>query len=125
MNPEVFKKRTKAFALRAIHLVQSLPNTKSSSVIGRQLLRSGPSVGANYRAACRARSSAEFISKMGVVGEECDESIFLMELLVESRQIKPERLSDLMNEGNELFALVVASVTTARLRKNPQSAIRN
>jgi four helix bundle protein len=125
MNPEEFKARTKKFALRVIRLVESLGTTKASGVIGRQLLRSGTSVGANYRAACRARSRAEFISKLGVVEEECDESIYWMELLVESRQMKPSRMDALMNEAGELLAMVIASSKTARAAGNPQSAIRN
>jgi len=76
------KKRTKAFALRVIALVESLPRSRTANVIGNQLLRSGTSVGANYRSACRGRSPAEFVSKMGIVEEEADESLFWMELLV-------------------------------------------
>jgi four helix bundle protein len=125
MNPEDFKARTKIFALRVIRLVESLPNTNVSGVIGRQLLRSGTSVGANYRAACRARSRAEFISKLGVVEEECDESSYWMELLIESRQMKPARLADSMNEAGELLAMVVASSKTTRAGGNPKSEIRN
>src|SRR5580704_4853841 len=125
MNPDEFKRRTKQFALRIIKLVESLSNTKTANVVGRQLLRSGTSVGANYRAACRARSCAEFIAKMGIVEEECDESLCWMELLVESGEMRQSRLSDLMKEASELLALVVASCKTARLRGNPQSEIRN
>ena len=88
MNQNEMKERTKKFALRVIRLVESLPNTKTSNVLGNQLLRSGTSVGANYRAACRAKSTADFISKLSVVEEEADESIFWIELLVESDQIK-------------------------------------
>ena len=128
MTTDEFKKRTKAFGLRVIKLVGQLPRTTVASVIGRQLLRSGTSVGANYRAACRARSRADFISKLGIVEEECDESIYWMELLVESETVKPERLSLLLREANELLAMVVASITTARpgnksAIRNPQSAI--
>jgi four helix bundle protein len=125
MNPEDFKVRTKTFALRIIRLVESLAPSKVSGVIGRQLLRSGTSVGANYRAACRARSGAEFISKLGVVEEECDESIYWMELLIESWQMKPSRLTDLMKEAGELLAMVVASTKTARSGGNLKSEIRN
>jgi len=125
MNAQEFKQRTKAFALRVIHLVESLPKTRTSDVIGRQLLRSGTSVGANYRAACRARSQADFISKIGVVEEECDESIYWMELLIEGKQMKSSRLDKLMNEADEILAMVVASCRTARQPRNPQSAIRN
>ncbi len=129
MNSEDFKKRTKAFALRVIRLVESLEKNRKSSatsgVIGRQLLRSGTSVGANYRAACRARSRADFISKMGIVEEECDESLYWMELLVESGLVKANRLASLMMEAEELLAMSVASINTSRFQKNPQSAIRN
>jgi four helix bundle protein len=125
MNAEDFKKRTKAFALRVIRLVESLPSNRTSDVIGRQLLRSGTSVGANYRAACRARSRADFLSKMGIVEEECDESIYWMELLIEGGQMKAVRMANLMKEANELLAMVVVSCKTARSRKNPQSEIRN
>ena len=128
MNQEDFKRRTKAFALRIIKLAGQLPNTMVGQVVGRQLLRSGTSVGANYRAACRAKSGADFISKMGNVEEECDESLYWMELLIESGTMKPKRLSLLMNEGNELLAMVVQSIHTARRGnksaiRNPQSAI--
>jgi four helix bundle protein len=90
------------------------------------LLRSGTSVGANYRAACRAKSSADFISKMGTVEEECDESIYWMELLEESGKTKDAAMPELKKEGLEILAMVVASTNTARARRsNPQSAIRN
>ena len=125
MNPEEFKKRTKAFALRVINLADSLPFAGSTGVMTRQLLRSGTSVGANYRAACRAKSRADFISKMGNVEEECDESLYWMELLVESGKVKAKLLASLMQEANEILAMVVSSTNTARTRSNPQSAIRN
>ena len=114
MNAEEFKKRTKTFALRVIHLVESLPASRASNVIGRQLLRSGTSVGANYRAACRGRSRPEFISKLGIVEEECDESLFWMELLVENNYVKASLLRDLMKESDEILAIVVSSAKTAR-----------
>lgn len=85
--------RTKSFALRVIRLVDSLPQTGSAGVIGRQLLRSGTSVGANYRAACRARSKREFVAKLGIVEEECDESIYWMELLGKGGLVPEERLA--------------------------------
>ena len=87
MNADDLKQRTKSFALRIIRLIESLPPGKTTDVIGKQLLRSGTSVGANYRAACRARSQADFISKMGIVLEEADESAYWMELLIESGAI--------------------------------------
>ncbi len=108
------KKRTKDFALRVIQMVESLPKGKTGDVIGRQLLRSGTSVGANYRAACRAKSPADFISKMGTVEEETDESVFWMELLIESELIHERLLEDLMREANELVAIIVSSINTAR-----------
>jgi four helix bundle protein len=108
------KVRTKAFALRVIRLVDSLPTRRSCDVIGKQLLRCGTSVGANYRAACRGRSTAEFIAKMGIVEEEADESAYWMELLVEGEIVKNEVLADLYTEAGEIVAMVVASIRTAR-----------
>ena len=113
---EDLKKRTKSFALRVIKLVEALPIGRTVDVIGRQLLRSGTSVGANYRSACRARSPADFISKMGIVEEEADESLFWMELLVEAEIVKPKKLESLMEEADELLAIMVASIKTARKR---------
>ena len=117
MDKEELKGRTKQFALRVIRLVEALPRGKTADVLGRQLLRSGTSVGANYRAACRAKSTADFIAKMGIVEEETDESVYWMELLVEAGITKAELLEALMNEGNEILAISVASIITARKRK--------
>ncbi len=130
MRPEDFKTRTRAFALRVIRLVESLPKSQSATVIGKQLLRCGTSVGANYRAACRARSRAEFGAKIGIVEEECDESLYWMELLIASGLVKEALLDELLKEGNEILSLVVASIKTARHRKesktrNPKSEIAN
>ncbi len=111
------KERTKAFSLRIIRLVENPPKGKTSYVIGNQLLRSGTSVGANYRSAKRAKSKRDFIAKMGIVEEECDESIFWMELLVESGLMKKELLSDLMSEADEILRMVVSSITTAKKNK--------
>jgi len=116
VDKEQFKKRTKAYALRVIKVVDALPNTQSSKVLGGQLLRSGTSVGANYRAAARAKSSADFISKMGTVEEECDESLYWMELIIEDGLVGGERLADLMAEGDEILAMTVSSIRTARGR---------
>ncbi|HWE39693.1 MAG TPA: four helix bundle protein [Isosphaeraceae bacterium] len=118
MSPVDLKARTKAFGLRIIRVVDSIPRSRSADVIGRQLLRCGTSVGANYRAACRARSPAEFCAKLGIVEEEADESIYWMELLVDANLVRPERLRDLMAEADELLAIVIASIKTARLN-NP------
>ena len=128
MDAEDLKRRTKAFAVRIIRLVEALPNTSTARVIGNQLLRSGTSVGANYRAACRARSQAEFISKIGVVVEEADESVYWLELLIEAAVLPPIKVQDLLDEANELTAIFVASGRTAKERQtsrssaNPQSA---
>jgi four helix bundle protein len=125
MHPEEFKKRTKVFAVRVINLVDRLPSSRATNAIANQLVRSGMSVGANYRAACRAKSRADFISKMGTVEEEGDETLYWMELLVESGKVKAAVLKDLMREAGEILAITVASINTARSKKNPQSAIRN
>lgn len=106
--------RTKQFALRVIRLVESLPNKRSADVIGKQLLRSATSVGANYRAARRGRSVAEFRAKLGIVEEESDECLYWLELLGESGLVRPELLSNLTQEANEILAMTVASIRTAK-----------
>jgi four helix bundle protein len=116
-SAEDFKKRTKQFALRIIRLADSLPDTPAGRHIGGQLLRSGTSVGSNYRAACRGRSPVEFCSKLGIVEEEADESIYWMELLIEGELVQESRLSSLLQEANEILAMVIASINTARKRK--------
>ena len=122
MRPEDLKQRTKRFALRVIRLTRALPKDRVGDVIGRQLLRSGTSVGANYRAACRARSASDFISKMHIVQEEADESLYWMELLVEGGFLPKSQMENLMQEAEELVAIIVASINTARRKvKAPQS----
>jgi four helix bundle protein len=111
---EELRNRTKRFALRIIRLFQHLPRTTEAQVLGKQLLRSGTSVGANSRAAGRARSKAEFISKMGIVVEEADETVFWVECFIESGIVKPELLTDILAEANELVAIFAASQRTAR-----------
>ncbi|MBX3388934.1 MAG: four helix bundle protein [Phycisphaeraceae bacterium] len=106
--------RTRAFSLRVIKLAESLPATRTSEVIGRQLLRSGTSVGANYRAAQRAKSRRDFIHKLGTVEEEADESAYWMEMLIEAKIVKSARLHQLLQECNEILAIVAASARTAR-----------
>jgi len=108
---------TKAFALRVIRVVEALPRSRAADAIGGQLLRCGTSVGANYRAACRAKSPADVIAKMGIVEEECDESAYWMELLVEAGVMKETRLSSLMSESSEILAMAVASIKTTRTRR--------
>lgn len=100
MNSDEFRQRTKAFALRVIRLVGALPKSREASVIGGQLLRCGTSVGANYRAARRARSSAEFIAKMAIVEEESDESAYWLELLIEAGIMKESQVSNLLGEAD-------------------------
>jgi four helix bundle protein len=108
------KERTKDFAIRIVKLFRALPKTDEARVIGKQVLRSGTSVAANYRAACRARSRAEFIAKIGVVVEEADETVFWLELLVETDIVPPSRMNCLLDEANELLAIFAASQHTAK-----------
>jgi four helix bundle protein len=110
---EILKQRTKQFAVRIIRLFREMPRTEEAKVIGRQVLRSGTSVAANYRAVCRARSKAEFIAKIGVVVEEIDETVFWFELMVDSGIFSPEKMSSLLKESNELLAIFAASKRTA------------
>jgi four helix bundle protein len=119
MNPEELKKRTKQFGLRVIQLVARLPKSNVGFTIGGQLLRSGTGVGSNYRAACRARSRADFAAKVGIAEEEADESAYWLEMLIEAQVMKRELLSDLFDEANALTAILGASRKTAKNRKNP------
>lgn len=114
MNKEELKNRTKNYALRIIKLTQVIPQNTTGWAISKQLIRSGTSVGANYRAACRGRSSAEFIAKLGVVIEEADESAFWLELLIQSKMMKEELLIPLLKETNEIISIMVASVKTIK-----------
>jgi len=116
MNPDDFKKRSKEYALCVIRLVESLPEDRVSRILGNQLLRAGTSVGANYRSATRARSRADFIAKLGIVEEECDESLYWMELLVDAGRVQGDHLAALMREGDEIVSITVASIKTARSR---------
>ena len=111
------KERTKQYALRIIRLVESLPRGKTASHIGGQLLRAGTSVGSNYRAACRGRSRADFVAKMGIVEEEADESLYWMEMLIEPGIMDEERLTPLTQEGDEILAITISSIKTARKRR--------
>lgn len=116
MDEKTFKHRTKKFALDVIRLVEILPHTYAANVISRQLLRSVTSVGANYRAACRGRSTLEVLSKLGIAEEEADESIYWMELLTDSNIVPASQVSSLKKEGDELVAMTVASIKTLRKR---------
>jgi four helix bundle protein len=111
------KSRTKTFALRIIKLYTSLPKTGEAQVIGKQVLRSGTSVGAQYREASRSRSNSEFISKMQSSLQELDETAYWLELLVDAGMIKTEKLDDLRKETDELIAIFVSSVKTARSKR--------
>ena len=124
MTKEELKARTKKFALRIIKLVEHLPNTLAGRTIGNQIIRSGTSVAANYRSACRARSNADFISKITIVEEESDETLFWLELILEANLLEKEKLQDLIKEADELTAIFTASGKTAR-QNNPKSKIRN
>lgn len=111
------KARTKGYALRIFALCDSLPNTSTANLIRGQLSRAGASVGANYRAAMRARSTADFIAKMGIVEEEADESLYWMELLIEAKIMEQALLGKLMQEGNEILAMTVSSIVTAKSKR--------
>ena len=125
MTEQEFKDRTKQIALRIIRLVESLPNTHSAQIIGKQLLRSATSVGANYRAACRGKSTADILHKLAIVEEEADESLYWLELLIESEIVPEKKLSVLMSDINEIVAMTVSSIKTLRSKNmdNPKSKI--
>jgi four helix bundle protein len=111
---ELLKKRTKRFAIEIVRLFRTLPRTDEARVIGRQLLRSATSVAANYRSVCRARSRPDFISKVGVVVEEMDETVFWLEMLCETSIVPAQRLASLSKEAGELFAIFAASQLTVK-----------
>ena len=126
MTPRRLAARTRAFVSSVVELVEDLPRGRTADVIGLQLLRSGTSVGANYRAACRARSRKEFIAKLGIVEEEADESEFWLGLLRERGLLDAERASLLRREAEQILAMTVSSIRTARQahRSTPHSAFR-
>ena len=131
MNEAEFKSRTKQVALRIIRLVNSLPTFGVAAVIGKQLLRSGTSIGANYRAACRGKSKADVVHKLAIVEEEADESLYWIELLIESELVRMEKLEFLSTEIDEILRMTVASIKTlrargdARMSSNPKSETQN
>jgi four helix bundle protein len=114
MKHQNLQDRTREFALSVIKFTEKLQRDDTSRTLGRQLLRSGTSVGANYRAACRSKSKADFISKMGTVLEEADESAFWIELLVDAAKTEPRLAESLLAEANELVAIVASSIKTAK-----------
>lgn len=121
-------KRQRQYVLNILRMIEELPNGYAYGVIGRQLTRCSTSVGANYRAACRAKSSADFINKLKIVEEEADECLYFMDLLTELKGTNQQLLNELMKEGDEILAMVVASIKTAsgnRNIKNQKSEIKN
>jgi four helix bundle protein len=114
VNAELMKERTKRFALHVIRLCRTLPKSSESTIISRQLMRSATSVGANYRAVCRARSTPDFVSKLGVVLEEADESLFWIDLLADAGVTSEDKVGMLRAEANELVAIFVTSLRTAK-----------
>lgn len=113
-----FRHRTFAFAARTVRFVESLPNSATNRALGHQLLRAATSVGANARAAKRARSRAEFAAKMGIVEEEVDESSFWIELLIELKKVKHDKVRLLLEEADEILAITIASIKTTRRNAN-------
>ena len=122
MTEGEFKQRTKQFALDVILLTESLPRTQTAAVLGKQLLRCATSVGANYRAACRAQSPVDMIAKLAIVEEEADECSYWLELLVESATVPISRVAGLMQESNELTAMIVSSKRTLKARLKDQES---
>jgi four helix bundle protein len=122
MTPDELKHRTRTFAIEVIKLARSLPSDFVTAHIARQLMRSGTSVGANYRSSCRAKSEADFISKMSTVEEEADETGYWLELLIETNAVSPKAVATVMSEAEQLVRIAVASIKTARGRSR-QSAI--
>jgi len=114
MDKEELQRRTKRFGLDVIALIRNLPSDAASAHIARQLVRSGTGVGANYRHACRAKSKADFISKMSTVEEEADESLYWLQVLVDGRLVAQKAVDALLDEAEQLLRIVVASINTAR-----------
>ncbi len=125
MNETEMKQRTKQFALRVLKLVDALPKTRSGNAIAGQIVRSGTSVAANYRALCRAKSRADFINKTSIVDEEADESCFWLELLVDAGLLGSRQVQPLLQEASEITAILVASRKTAGRRQAPSFENRN
>jgi four helix bundle protein len=124
MNEAELKRRTQQFGLRIMKLVAALPKGALGWAIGNQLVRSGTSVGANYRAACRSRSKAEFIARLGVVEEEADESACWLEMIVMGKMMKPALIRSLLDEANEIVAIITASRISASRNLRQTAAVR-
>jgi four helix bundle protein len=125
VTPEELKQRTKDFALRIIELVRAMPSSLDGRAISSQIIRSGTSVAANYRSACRARSRPEFVAKLGIVIEEADETALWLELIIESGILAQKQVSPLLQEAREIVAIMTASVKSAGTQSSNKSAIRN
>jgi len=129
MTEQEFKDRTKNIAVRVIRLIEFLPHSPASQTIAKQLLRSATSIGANYRAACRGKSPADVIHKLAIVEEEADESLYWLELLIESEMVAADKLKLLQSDINEIVAMTVASIKTMKMKQrpiqNPKSKIQN
>jgi four helix bundle protein len=128
MNAQELKERTKQFALPVMRLVDALPNTAKGCAIASQLVRSGTSVAASYRAACRGRSRAEFIAKVGISEEEADETVLWLELIIDDKLLPEKKVAPLLKEANEVTAIMAASyISASRVNRagSGKSAIRN
>jgi len=125
MNEVEFKRRTKQLALDVIRLTSSLPRDPASAIISRQLIRCGTSVGANYRSACRGRSVGDVLSRLAIVEEEADETVYWLEILVEAGMVARGQVEAVLDEANQIVAMTVASILTLRARNNvpPKSKI--
>ena len=121
MNAIELKKRLQTFALRIIKLTESLPNNITGETLGNQIIRSGTSPGANYRSACLGKSDKDFLNKLKMVEEELDETLYWLELIIQSELIKENLLKDLINENNELLKIIVSSITTMKKKINPKN----
>jgi four helix bundle protein len=117
MDEQAFKQRTQRLALQVIELVDTLPRNRTADVIGRQLLRCATSVGANYRSACRGKSTADVLAKLAIVEEEADETIYWLELLVQAKIVSRDKVQPLIKEADEIVAMTVASIKTLRKSK--------
>jgi len=121
MNAIELKKRLQTFALRIIKLTESLPNNITGKTLGNQIIRSGTSPGANYRSACLGKSDKDFLNKLKMVEEELDETLYWLELIIQSELIKENLLKDLIKENNELLKIIVSSITTMKKKINPKN----
>ena len=118
MDEKIFKARTKKLAVAIIKQMDKLPNSRTADVVARQVIRSGTSIGANYRAACRAKSTPDMINKLKIVEEEADETQYWLEILTEAGLVPQEQISSIYKETDEILAMTVASLKTLRNRKS-------